>query len=438
MKYNLMKDEGSHPFFIFKRILFETLRNILQVLCKRESVCYNNVSIYEIGGLNMKVVVAIDSFKGSLSSMAAGQAIAEGVKRVYQHAEVVVRPLADGGEGTVEALVEGMGGVFVTKEVTGPLGEKVEAVYGMIESKDDLSKTAIIEMSAAAGITLVPEKSRNPMSTTTYGVGELILDAIERGCRHFIVGIGGSATNDGGVGMLQALGYDFVTQEGKAISYGGNGLRELACIEESNVHPTLKECTFKVACDVTNPLCGENGSSAIFGSQKGATPEMVQELDQLLLHYAELSKSINSHADRFYPGTGAAGGMGFAFLTYTNATLESGIQIVLTETKLEELITTADFVVTGEGRLDGQTALGKAPIGVAALAKKYQKKVLAFAGAVTPDAKECNQHGIDAFFPILRGVVTLKEAMNKEVAHQNMVDTVEQVFRVVEMMKEGK
>ena len=386
----------------------------------------------------MKVVVAIDSFKGSLSSMEAGQAIAEGVKRVYQHAEIAVRPLADGGEGTVEALVEGMGGIFVTKEVTGPLGEKVEAVYGIIESKDDLSKTAIIEMSAAAGITLVPEESRNPMNTTTYGVGELILDAIERGCRYFIVGIGGSATNDGGVGMLQALGYDFVTREGKAISYGGNGLRELASIEESNVHPTLKECTFKVACDVTNPLCGENGSSAIFGPQKGATPEMVQELDQLLLHYAELSKKVNSHADRFYPGTGAAGGMGFAFLTYTNATLESGIQIVLTETKLEELIATADFVVTGEGRLDGQTALGKAPIGVASLAKKHQKKVLAFAGAVTPDAKECNQHGIDAFFPILRGVVTLKEAMNKEVAHQNMVDTVEQVFRVVEMMKEGK
>ena len=386
----------------------------------------------------MKVVVAIDSFKGSLSSMEAGQAIEEGVKCVYQNAEVVVRPLADGGEGTVEALVEGMGGIFVTKEVTGPLGKKVEATYGIIEWKDDLSKTAIIEMSAAAGITLVPEDSRNPMNTTTFGVGELILDAIERGCRHFIVGIGGSATNDGGVGMLQALGYDFVTREGKTISYGGNGLRELASIKETNVHPTLKECTFKVACDVTNPLCGENGSSAIFGPQKGATPEMVQELDQLLLHYAELSKGINANADRFYPGTGAAGGMGFAFLTYTNATLESGIQIVLTETKLEELIATADFAVTGEGRLDGQTALGKAPIGVASLAKKYQKKVLAFAGSVTPDAKECNQHGIDAFFPILRGVVTLKEAMNKEVAHQNMVDTVEQVFRVVEMMKEGK
>ena len=405
---------------------------------KNVNVCYNSVSNYEIGGLNMKVVVAIDSFKGSLSSMEAGQAIEEGVKCVYQNAEVVVRPLADGGEGTVEALVEGMGGIFVTKEVTGPLGEKVEATYGIIESKDDLSKTAIIEMSAAAGITLVPEESRNPMNTTTYGVGELILDAIERGCRHFIVGIGGSATNDGGVGMLQALGYDFLTREGKSISYGGNGLRELARIEETNVHPMLKECTFKVACDVTNPLCGENGSSAIFGPQKGATPEMVQELDQLLLHYAELSKKINANADRFYPGTGAAGGMGFAFLTYTNATLESGIQIVLTETKLEELIITADVVVTGEGRLDGQTALGKAPIGVASLAKKHQKKVLAFAGAVTPDAKECNQHGIDAFFPILRGVVTLKEAMNKEVAHQNMVDTVEQVFRVVEMMKEGK
>lgn len=386
----------------------------------------------------MKVVVAIDSFKGSLSSMEAGQAIAEGVKRVHQNAEVVVRPLADGGEGTVEALVEGMGGIFVTKEVTGPLGEKVEAVYGVIESKEDSSKTAIIEMSAAAGITLVSEESRNPMNTTTYGVGELILDAIERGCRRFIVGIGGSATNDGGVGMLQALGYDFLTREGKAISYGGDGLRELASIKDVNVHPKLKECTFKVACDVTNPLCGENGSSAIFGPQKGATPEMVQELDQLLLHYAELSKEINANADRFYPGTGAAGGMGFAFLSYTSATLESGIQIVLTETKLEKLLETADFVVTGEGRLDGQTALGKAPIGVASLAKKHQKKVLAFAGAVTPDAKECNQHGIDAFFPILRGVITLQEAMDKENAHQNMVDTVEQVFRVVEMMKEGK
>ena len=235
---------------------------------KNVNVCYNSVSNYEMGGLNMKVVVAIDSFKGSLSSMEAGQAIEEGVKCVYQNAEVVVRPLADGGEGTVEALVEGMGGIFVTKEVTGPLGEKVEATYRIIESKDNLSKTAIIEMSAAAGITLVPEESRNPMNTTTYGVGELILDAIERGCRHFIVGIGGSATNDGGVGMLQALGYDFLTREGKSISYGGNGLRELARIEETNVHPMLKECTFKVACDVTNPLCGENGSSAIFGPQK--------------------------------------------------------------------------------------------------------------------------------------------------------------------------
>lgn len=264
----MKKGEFSHPFFIFKRILFETLRNILQALCKCVSVCYNDVSNYEMGGLNMKVVVAIDSFKGSLSSMEAGQAIEEGVKRVHQNAEVVVRPLADGGEGTVEALVEGMGGIFVTKEVTGPLGEKVEATYGIIESKDNLSKTAIIEMSAAAGITLVSEESRNPMNTTTYGVGELILDAIERGCRHFIVGIGGSATNDGGVGMLQALGYDFLTREGKSISYGGNGLRELARIEETNVHPMLKECTFKVACDVTNPLCGENGSSAIFGPQK--------------------------------------------------------------------------------------------------------------------------------------------------------------------------
>ena len=383
----------------------------------------------------MKVVVAIDSLKGSLSSLEAGQAIKEGVRAVYPEADVIVRPLADGGEGTVEALAIGMGGELVQVSVTGPLGEAVTAQYGILKADGARPKTAIIEMSAAAGITLVPDEKRNPMHTTTYGVGELIKDAIDNGCRHFIVGIGGSATNDGGIGMLQALGYDFLDKDGDAVGYGGSGLQSIARIKTDNVLPELKDCTFRVACDVTNPLCGPMGSSAIYGPQKGATPEMVEELDEALLHYAELSKETFDHADRLYPGTGAAGGMGFAFLTYTNAVLESGIKIVLEETRLEEVMKDADFVITGEGRLDSQTALGKAPIGVAHLAKKHGKKVLAFAGCLTPDAGVCNENGIDAFFPILRRVITVQEAMEKETARENMIRSVEQVFRLIQSVQ---
>ena len=385
--------------------------------------------------MKMKVVVAIDSLKGSLSSLEAGQAIKEGVQVVYPEADVVVRPLADGGEGTVEALAIGMGGELVHVSVTGPLGDAVTAEYGILKADETRPKTAIIEMSAAAGITLVPDEKRNPMHTTTYGVGELIKDAIDNGCRHFIVGIGGSATNDGGIGMLQALGYDFLDKDGAPVGYGGTGLQSIARIQAENVLPELKECTFRVACDVTNPLCGPMGSSAIYGPQKGATPEMVKELDEALLHYAELSKETFDHADRLYPGTGAAGGMGFAFLTYTNAVLESGIKIVLEETGLEEEMKDADFVITGEGRLDSQTALGKAPIGVAHLAKKHDKKVLAFAGCLTPDAGVCNVNGIDAFFPILRRVITVQEAMEKENARENMIRSVEQVFRLIKAVQ---
>ena len=383
----------------------------------------------------MKVVVAIDSLKGSLSSLEAGQAIKEGVQVVYPEADVVVRPLADGGEGTVEALAIGMGGELVHVSVTGPLGEPVTAEYGILKADETRPKTAIIEMSAAAGITLVPDDKRNPMHTTTYGVGELIKDAIDNGCRHFIVGIGGSATNDGGIGMLQALGYEFLDKDGAPVGYGGSGLQSIARIKTDHVLSELKDCTFRVACDVTNPLCGPMGSSAIYGPQKGATPEMVAELDEALLHYAELSKETFDHADRLYPGTGAAGGMGFAFLTYTNAVLESGIKIVLEETGLEEVMKDADFVITGEGRLDSQTAQGKAPIGVAHLAKKHGKKVLAFAGCLTPDAGVCNENGIDAFFPILRRVITVQEAMEKETARENMIRSVEQVFRLIQSIQ---
>ena len=382
----------------------------------------------------MKAVVAIDSLKGSLTSLEAGEAIQEGILRAISDAEVIVRPLADGGEGTVEALTRGMNGRYEKITVTDPLGRPTDAVYGILE---DLH-TAIIEMSAAAGITLIDAKDRNPMNTTTYGVGEMIKDAIGKGCRHFFIGIGGSATNDGGIGMLQALGYGMLDTEGKQVSLGAKGLAELVSITDENVLPELKECTFQIACDVKNPLCGELGCSAIFGPQKGATPDMITQMDSWLGKYALLTANCYKKADSNYPGTGAAGGMGFAFLSYMNAELRSGVQIVLEETKLEEYIRNADIVVTGEGCLDGQSVMGKAPIGVAALAKKHHKKVIAFAGCVTEDAKVCNQNGIDAFFPILRNVVTREEAMDTDNAHRNMTDTAEQVFRLIkEIMNEA-
>ena len=375
----------------------------------------------------MKVVVAIDSLKGSLSSLEAGEAIREGILKAIPEAEIFVRPLADGGEGTVEALTLGMGGKLKNVEVTGPLGEKVNCCYGMLEE----SKTAIIEMSGAAGITLVAEEMRNPLNTTTYGVGEVIKDAILNGCRHFIVGIGGSATNDGGIGMLQALGYGILDKNGNQVTLGAKGLKEIARITDDLVIPESKECSFRIACDVTNTLCGELGCSAVFGPQKGADEAMIVELDNWLLEYAKLTSEKYEKADANYPGTGAAGGMGFAFLAYMNAVLESGITIILEETKLEEYIKEADIVVTGEGRLDGQTIYGKAPIGVAKIAKKYQKTVLAFAGTVSEDAAICNEYGIDAFFPILRRIQTLQEAMDVSKAKENMMTTAEQVFRLI-------
>ena len=381
----------------------------------------------------MKAVIAIDSLKGSLSSVEAGQAIAEGIKKADAKAEVVIRPLADGGEGTVEALVCGMNGTLQHEKVTGPLGEPVVCEYGII----DETKTAVIEMSGAAGITLVPDTKKNPLYTTTYGVGEVIRDAIEKGCRRFIVGIGGSATNDGGIGMLQALGYGFLNKDGQQVPFGAIGLKELETITDTYVLPELAECEFKIACDVTNPLCGENGCSAVYGPQKGANPSMIMEMDKWLRYYAALAREKFPKANPNEPGTGAAGGLGFAFLTFTNAVLESGIKIVLEETKLESYVKGADVVVTGEGRLDFQTAMGKAPVGVAGLAKKFDIPVLAFAGSVTKDATECNKNGIDAFFPILRGISTLEEAMKPENAKQNLTDTAEQAFRLFNICRQA-
>lgn len=375
----------------------------------------------------MKAVIAIDSFKGSLSSIEAGNAIADGIRSVFPDAEICIRPLADGGEGTVEALTDGMKGLRQRVSVTGPLGQETMATYGILPD----GRTAVMEISQAAGLTLVPPKLRNPLHTTTFGVGEMIRDAIKKGCRRFIIGIGGSATNDGGIGMLKALGYDFLDKEDKPVSLGAKGLGELARILDKHVLPELKECEFHIACDVNNPLCGPTGCSAVFGPQKGATPEMVKDMDRWLRSAASLARSLSPKADPEIPGTGAAGGLGFAFLGFTNAILKSGVHIVLEETHLEDYLKDADFVITGEGRLDGQTAMGKAPIGVAALAKKYKKTVIAFSGSVTKDAILCNQHGIDAFFPVLREICTLEEAMVPQQAKANLSDTARQVFGLI-------
>ncbi len=377
--------------------------------------------------MHMKIVIAIDSFKGSLSSLQSGNAVKEAIHRLDDNAEVIVKPLADGGEGTVEAFAESSDSEVVELKVCGPLLKPVVAKYCILKS----TNTAVIEMAAASGITILPSEERNPLKTTTYGVGELIKDAIDRGCRRFIVGIGGSATNDGGTGMLAALGFAFLDENGKPIALGAEGLKELSKIKADKVMPQLKDCTFHIACDVTNPLCGENGCSAVFGPQKGATPEMVANMDAWLENYAELAKAVSSKADKNCAGTGAAGGLGFAFLSFTNATLKSGIEIVLEETNMEADIKNADIIVTGEGRLDSQTVMGKAPIGVAKLAKKYGKKVIAFSGCVTDDAEVCNQHGIDAFFPVLRTVTTLEEALDPKNAYKNLTATAYQVFRLL-------
>ena len=377
----------------------------------------------------MKVVVAIDSLKGSLTSLEAGNAIREGVLRADPEAEVIVRPLADGGEGTVEALTIGMGGQLERVLVTGPLGRPVECAYGILPGRG----LGIVEMSGAAGITLVPEAELNPMNATTYGVGEVIRDAIAKGCRHFLIGIGGSATNDGGIGMLQALGFGLLNENGAPVAFGAKGLEELRTITADHVLPELRECTFRVACDVTNPLCGERGASAVYGPQKGASPADILQMDKWLAAYAALAKGFNGDADPDDPGSGAAGGLGFAFRTFLNAALDSGIKIVLEETHLADFVRDADVVVTGEGKMDAQTCMGKAPVGVATIAKQFGKPVVAFAGVVTPDAGAVNGSGIDAFFPILRSVVSRQEAMDGANARKNMADTVEQVFRALKL-----
>lgn len=375
----------------------------------------------------MNIVVAVDSFKGSMTSLEAGGAIAQGIRKAAPDANVVVRPVADGGEGTMDALIEGMQGAYETITVTGPNGKPIECQYGVIPE----AGIAVVEMAKVAGLPLLRQEERNPLYTTTYGVGEIIKDAIQKGYRRFIIGIGGSATNDVGIGFLQALGYHFLNAEGKEVPFGAIGVKDIADVRLGHVMPELQECSFRVACDVNNPLYGENGCSYVYARQKGATDESIREMDQWIQNYSNLLKEKQLSMLEDMPGAGAAGGLGYAFASFTNSKLESGIQIVLEETKLEEYIKMADIVITGEGRLDGQTIRGKAPVGVAKLAKKYNKKVIAFAGSVSQDAVLCNENGIDAFFPILREVKSLEEVMKPENAEQNLTATAEQVMRLL-------
>lgn len=374
----------------------------------------------------MNVVIAIDSFKGSLTTNQAGSAIENGIKRVFDDAIIKIVPIADGGEGTVNALTQSLGGEIVNVKVNNPLGKIVSSKYGIINKE----KLAIIEIAEAAGITLINSDERNPLITTTYGVGELIVDAINKGCRRFIIGIGGSATNDGGIGMLRALGFKFYNNRKEEV-INSSELSQISFIDTKKADKRLKNCIFNIACDVKNPLCGKEGCSSVFGPQKGANNEMINILDDGLLHYANVTKTIYPNADKDYPGAGAAGGLGFAFMTFLNGTLISGIDLVIKETKLEEEIKKADIVITGEGRLDSQSVMGKAPIGVAQIAKKYQKKVISFSGAIGDGASACNENGIDAFFSIIRKPCSLEEALNTETAFENLSASAEQVFRLI-------
>lgn len=373
----------------------------------------------------MRVLIAIDSFKGSLNSFEAGEAIRTAVLDADKDAQVIIKPVADGGEGTTDVFLSHYNATPVELTVNGPLMNPVSAKYCIINN------TAVMEMASASGLTLVSADERNPLETTTYGVGEMIKDAISKGCRKFIIGIGGSATNDGGIGMLSALGFEFLDINDKPVSYGAKGLENLSKIRTDNAISELKDCIFNIACDVKNPLCGENGCSAVFAPQKGATAEMIDDMDKWLLNYARIAKDIFPDSDINKEGAGAAGGLGFAFSAFTNAHLRPGIDIVSEETDIEKDIRDADIVVTGEGRLDSQTVMGKVPVGIAKLAKKYNKKVIAFAGCVSDGAEICNDYGIDAYFPILRNIIALDEALSKDIATKNLYDTAYQVFRLI-------
>ncbi|MGL4999179.1 glycerate kinase family protein [Cetobacterium sp.] len=376
----------------------------------------------------MKVVIAIDSFKGSLSSAELGEAIEQGVKKVYPEVEIVKVPIADGGEGTVSSLVEGTAGKLIKVIVNNPLMEKIEATYGIMGDE-----TAVIEMAEASGLPLLSLERRNPMKATTYGTGELIKDAILKGCREFIIGIGGSATNDAGLGMLQALGFKFLDENRKELGYGGEILSKVKYIDSSMKMSQLNECKFLVACDVDNPFYGSKGAAEIYSRQKGATEEMVKELDKGLKDLSEVIKKELGIDISNLSGSGAAGGLGGGLVAFLKGELAPGIDMILEKVGLEKELSNADFVITGEGRLDHQTAMGKAPVGVSKIAKKFNIPVIALAGGLTDEASQTHEKGIDSFFSIINYPITLEEAMKKETAHKFVKGNAEEIFRLIKV-----
>lgn len=377
----------------------------------------------------MKVVIAIDSFKGSLSSNELGDALSLGIKKVYKDAEIIKIPIADGGEGTVEAMVEGTEGKFIEVEVHDPLMKRIKAIYGILGD----GKTAIIEMATASGLPLVPVEKRNPNKTTTFGTGELIKDAIKKGCREFIIGIGGSATNDGGLGMMQALGYKFYDKEGKELGQGGEIMNQIEKIDSTQALKELSQCKFLVACDVDNPFYGPRGAAHVYGKQKGANEQMILELDNGLKHLSEiLNKTYNIDISNL-PGAGAAGGLGGGLVAFLNGILKPGIEIILEKVEFEKKVINSDFVITGEGRIDFQTVMGKAPVGVSKLAKKYNIPVIALAGSVADDADKTHEAGIDSIFSIINYPISLEDAMKKENSKKFVEKNAEEIFRLIKI-----
>ncbi|MBU3824779.1 MAG: glycerate kinase [Candidatus Oceanisphaera merdipullorum] len=374
-----------------------------------------------------KIVIAPDSFKESLTALEVAEAIKQGFQTVYPNTEYVLVPMADGGEGTVEALVAVTDGKIVRTQVTGPLGNQVDAHYGLLGD----GKTAVIEMASASGLHHVLLEERDPCVATSRGTGELVRHALDAGVRHIIVGLGGSATNDAGIGMLMSLGAKFNDAQGNAIQDGGAALIDVKTIDLSDLHPAMAECTFEVACDVDNPLLGERGATAIFGPQKGATEEKRVILEKAITHLADVIVANGFSDQRNTSGAGAAGGMGFGMMTFMKATFKPGIEIVVEATNLKELVKGADLVITGEGRLDSQTIFGKTPIGVARTAKLYDIPVIGIAGSLSADVAVVCEHGIDAVFSIMPRVMTLKEAFAD--AQVNVTFTAQNIATVMAM-----
>ncbi|HUV75262.1 MAG TPA: glycerate kinase [Dehalococcoidales bacterium] len=372
----------------------------------------------------MKIVIAPDGFKGNLSALQVAQAIDKGIKRVVPDALTTLKPMADGGEGTVQAMVDATGGKVMTTEVTDPLGGRVSAHWGLLSDK----VTGVIEMASASGLPLVPPEKRNPLLTTTYGTGELILAALESGCRKLIIGIGGSATNDGGAGMAQALGARLLDSTGAELPSGGAALTNLEHIDVTNLDPRLADCEVLIASDVSNPLCGAHGASAVYGPQKGATPEMVTQLDAALAHYADVIQRDLGIKVKDALGAGAAGGLGAGLIVFLKAELIPGIDIVIQATNLVDSLKDADLVFTGEGRIDSQTACGKVPTGVAKRAKEFGLPVIAIAGEILDDYHIVYEHGIDAVLSIAPGPISLSQSMAE--AEKLITDTAERATRL--------